>query len=155
MTRNLYFQLVARLLKSDTIAAMKTVQTIFESAQDHGVIDVFKRYTTQELVSALYALSRLQATSDSYSSKQIEEFPLCQDEALLDELCHYAPFACAAYGWELDLVTAGRFHRGDLHALTRITKVQQDDIVQVEWESRPNRPVRGALLVCFCVTCLL
>lgn len=105
------------------------------------MVDVFQKYATPELISALYALSRLQAASDTYSSTPITEYSLFQDETLLEDLCHYAPFACAAYGWELDLVTAGRLHRGDLHALVRITKINENDVVQVEWESRANRPV--------------
>ncbi len=150
------FQIAARLVKSDTIAAVKTIQSIFESVDDHGVVDVFKKYPTQELISALYALSRLQAASDIYSSKPIKEFPLCHDEVLLEDLCHYAPFACAAYGWELDLVTAGRLHRGDLHALVRITNIHENDVVQVEWESRANRPVRtyGHISWCSCLDLL-
>ena len=146
-------QVATRLVKSDTIAAVRTIQTILESVDDHGVIDVFKKYPMQDLVASIYALSRLQAATEffycsqtgsnpeGYNTPAVEEFPVLDDETLLEELNHYAPYASATYGWKLDLATAGRLHRGDLHALTRITQILPEDVVQVEWESRPHRPV--------------
>ena len=145
--------MATRLVKSDTIAAVRTVQTILESVDDHGVIDVFKKYPIQDSVASIYALSRLQAATEFYYNSQtgsksggshtpaVEDFPILQDEGLLEELNHYAPYASATYGWKLDLATAGRLHRGDLHALTRITQIRPEDVVMVEWESRPHRPV--------------
>jgi hypothetical protein len=65
------------------------------------------------------------------------EFP---DNDLLEDLHHYAPFAAATYGWKMDLATAGRLHRGDLQALVRMTNIDEDDVVSVNWESRANRP---------------
>lgn len=144
--------MATRLVKSDTIAAVRTIQTILETVDDHGVIDVFNKYPKQDLVASIYALSRLQAAAAFYYNQMgdesspsytpVEQFPLVEDEALLDELNRYAPFASATYGWKLDLATAGRLHRGDLHALTRMTKIPPEDVVQVAWESRPHRPVR-------------
>lgn len=119
-----------------------------ESVDDHGVIDVFKKYPTKDLIASIYALSRLQAATEycdrgkalngKYAS--VSDFPVLEDGELLDVLSHYAPFASAAYGWKLDLATAGRLHRGDLHALTRMTKISPEDVVKVEWEARANRP---------------
>ena len=63
----LLLQLAVRLVKSDTIAAVKTIQDILESEDDHGVVDVFQKYPTQQLISAIYALSRLQTVSDYYN----------------------------------------------------------------------------------------
>ena len=126
---------------------MKTIQEILDSAHDHGVVDIFKKYPTQELIAAIYALSRLQAASE-YHLGQIEkqqvhgpmkDFPKLHDDDFLEELCHYAPFASAAYGWKLDLATAGMFHRGDLHAVVKMTKIDPEDIIKVEWEARANR----------------
>lgn len=144
--------MATRLVKSDTIAAVRTIQTILESVDDHGVVDVIKKYPLQDLIASLYALSRLQAATEFWYRQTsepsvggyspVEEFPVVNDEGLLEELNHYAPFASATYGWKLDLATAGRLHRGDLHALTRITKIPPEDVVKVEWESRPHRPVR-------------
>ena len=145
--------MATRLVKSDTIAAVRTIQTILESVDDHGVIDVFKKYPMQDSIASIYALSRLQAATEFFYRSQpgsksggsntpaAEAFPILDDEALLEELNHYAPYASATYGWKLDLATAGRLHRGDLHALTRITQIRSEDVVMVEWESRPHRPV--------------
>lgn len=142
-------QLAARIVQSDTVAAIKAIQEILDSVDDHGVIDVFKRYPTKELVAAIYALSRLQAASEFHLGQiakrrkfgPLKDFPRLEENELLDELCHYAPFASAAYGWKLDLATAGRIHRGDSNAVVKMTKIQPDDVIKVEWGSRANRPV--------------
>ena len=149
-------QLAVRLAKSDTISAVRTIQTILDSVDDHGVVDVFNNYPIQELIAAIYALSRLQAASEFHNDTvygetgtfhPMKDFPLLEDDELLEELCHYASFASAAYGWWLDLATAGRFHRGDLHAVLRMTKIDPEDVVKVDWESRANRPVRVTRIV--------
>lgn len=147
--RRSFFGLAVRLAKSDTISAVRTIQTILDSVDDHGVVDVFNNYPIQELIAAIYALSRLQAASEFHNDTvygetgtfhPMKDFPLLEDDELLEELCHYASFASAAYGWWLDLATAGRFHRGDLHAVLRMTKIDPEDVVKVDWESRANRP---------------
>jgi hypothetical protein len=143
-------QLAVRVVKSDTISAVKTIHTILESVDDHGVVDVFKKYSPQELIAAIYALSRLQAVSEFHNDTTygesgtfhpMRDFPLLDDDELLEDLYHYASFASAAYGWWLDLATAGRFHYGDLAAVLRMTKIDPDNVVKVDWESRANRPV--------------
>jgi hypothetical protein len=149
-------QLAIRVVKSDTISAVKTIHTILESVDDHGVVDVFKKYPAQELIAAIYALSRLQATSEFHNDTiysesgtrhPMKDFPLLDDDELLEELYHYASFASAAYGWWLDLATAGRFHMGDLHAVLRMTKIAPEDMVKVDWESRANRPVSATSIL--------
>jgi len=148
---------VTRLVDSDTVAAVRTIQMIAETVDDHGVIDVFRKYPKQDLIASIYALSRLQAATEHFyigrldetpsgGTLLVEDFPVVDDVVLLDELNHYAPYASATYGWKLELATAGKFHRSDLHALTRITQTREEDIVKVEWESRPRRPVRIQML---------
>jgi hypothetical protein len=130
----------------DTMAAARTVRRILASVDDHGVIDVISKYEPQELIASIYALSRIQAACQRYNRSNSlpgngeDGFPT---EDLLDDLNHYAPYATAAYGWKMDLATAGRLHRGDLQALVKMTKIDPDDVVTVNWESRANRPVRA------------
>jgi hypothetical protein len=132
-------------MSHETITAAKTVRAILASVDDHGVIDVFSKYSTQDLFASVFALSRIQAAccqyENLYSDRDMDNnhFP---DEDLLDDLRYYAPFATAAYGWKMDLATAGRLHRGDRNALVKMTGVDLEDIVSVNWESRTNRPVR-------------
>ena len=67
------------------------------------------------------------------------------DEDLLDDLKHGILYATAAYGWKLELATAGRLHRGDLSALVKMTNIDPEDVVKVNKESRANLPVRNHL----------
>lgn len=135
-------QLASRVLTSDTVEAVKTIRTIIESVNDHGVIDIFKKHRTQELMGSIYAFARLQTACEVFDRNNVLNNPSAKqiDPALLQDLIRYVPFASAAYGWKLDLATAGRLHRGDLEALVRMTGVDEDDIVKVVWESRANRP---------------
>jgi pimeloyl-ACP methyl ester carboxylesterase len=158
-------------MSSETVQASQTVRRIFASVRDHGVIDVFSKYPTQELLASVYALSRLQAASQAYERRkyyldQVEEeeddddddvrydeeedhtlnstttttTPYCKDTALLEELAYFLPFASAAYGWTMDLATAGRLHFGDLEALLKKTSIRSEDVVTVNMESQANRP---------------
>ena len=119
---------------------------IISSVDDHGVIDVFSKYEPQELIASIYALSRIQAACQHYDRSKYQKNSANGDgfpsEELLEDLVRYAPYASAAYGWKLDLATAGRLHRGDLQALVKLTKVHPDDVVTFNWEARANRPVR-------------
>jgi hypothetical protein len=137
-------QLASRLMGHDTMAAARTIRRIIASVDDHGVIDVFSKYEPQELISSIYALSRIQAACQRYNRSKLQPngedgFPT---KDLLDDLVHYAPYATAAYGWRMDLATAGRLHLGDLQAIVKMTKIDPDDVVTVNWESRANQPVR-------------
>jgi Lipase (class 3) len=154
-------------MSSETAQASQTVRRILASVRDHGVIDVFSKYPTQELLASVYTLSRLQAASQAYERRryyldQVEEVddddeaeddtfnstttttttttPYCTDTALLKELAYFLPFASAAYGWTMDLATAGRLHFGDLEALLKKTSIRPEDVVTVNMESQANRP---------------
>jgi hypothetical protein len=123
--------------------AARTVKKILTSVHDHGVVDVFSKYPTQDLIASIYALSRLQKASQFHERNQIIQQsspPSPIPTLLLEDLTRYAPFATAAYGWAMDLATGGRLHRGDLQALYKMTKVPPDQIVTVNWEAKTNRP---------------
>jgi hypothetical protein len=142
----------------ETIAAAKTIRSILASVDDHGVIDVFSKYPTQDLLASVFALSRIQSACRQFEKsnfdRDIDDNSCLPDEDLVDDLLYYAPFATAAYGWKMDLATAGRIHRGDRNALVKMTKIDLDDIVSVSWESRTNRPVRVPLQHSMCTAVL-
>jgi hypothetical protein len=125
-------------MSTESLMAARTVKEILTSVHDHGVVDVFSKYPTQELIASIYTLSRLQKACQFYERNQIQSPPI--PTRLLEDLTHYAPFATAAYGWTMDLATGGRLHRGDLQALYKMTKVPPDHIVTVNWEAKTNRP---------------
>jgi hypothetical protein len=129
-------------MSTESLRAARTVKKILTSVHDHGVVDVFSNYTTQELIASIYTLSRLQKACQLYERNQILQSPspIPTTRLLLEDLTHYAPFATAAYGWTMDLATGGRWHRGDIQALIKITKVPPDHIVTVNWEAKTNRP---------------
>jgi hypothetical protein len=142
----------------DTVSAARTIHNILDKVDDHGVIDVFSKHEPKQIISSIYALSKLQAAcqrherestltsttliSTTRNEQQQEHGPT---QELLQDLYECAPFAAAAYGWKLDLATAGKLHRGDLHALVKMTNIDPSDVVTVNWESRPNRPVSSDL----------
>ena len=134
-------QLAERLMSDDSIAAVKTVRQIITSVHDHGVVDVFSKFPPQELITSIYALSRLQMANQHYERRHMHLDEHVKDTQLMEDLSRYAPFASAAYGWTMDLAMGRRLHRGDLQALVKMTGIPLEDVVIVNWESRPNRPV--------------
>lgn len=132
-------------MRHDTISAARTIKTILTTVDDHGIVDVWKRHEPKQIIASIYALSRLQAACERYERENHYDETINNndiDETLLEDLLHCAPFAIAAYGWKLDLATAGKLHRGDRQALVKMTNTPPSDIVTVNWTSRPNRPVR-------------
>ena len=128
-------------MSKESIKAARSIQRILESVEDHGVVDVFSKYPTQELLASTYALSRLQAVSQAYDRQQYYDGQIVKDEKLLEALAYYAPYASAAYGWTLDLATAGNLHFGDLQALIKSTSIRSEDVVMFNTDSQANRPV--------------
>ena len=123
-----YFKLAARIVGQDTVKAAGAIRKIISSIEDHGIVDVFSRHDPRQIVASIYALSRLQAACQRYDrlhdSKIKNGSKEFTDRDLLQDICDAAPFATAAYGWKLDLATAGKIHRGDLRALTKMTGVK-------------------------------
>ena len=130
-------------MSSESVSAARTVRRILSSIQDHGVIDVFAKYHPQDLVTSIYALSRLQAASQEYQHKESlnGQERVVPDKDLVEDLIYYAPFASAAYGWAFGLATGGRLHMGDLQSLVKTTAIDVKDVIQFVMESRVNRPV--------------
>lgn len=115
---------------------------------DHGIVDLFKHHEPTKILVSIYALSKLQAACQVYERSAIAtNYPQCDgdtdpDLTLLQDLYDCIPFATAAYGWKFNLATAGQFHKSDVQGLVKMTQVDRKDIVTVNWEARPNRPVR-------------
>ena len=138
-----YFtQLAERFLSSESLEAVKSVQDILRSVEDHGVeVDVFRRHRKRDLIASIYALAKLQSACQHLRQSRQEEIGDTVSNDLLKELAYFAKFSTAAYGWTLELATRGAAHRGDsTRALCTRTGVSEDDIVLEEWDSQPNRP---------------
>eukprot|EP00980_Cylindrotheca_fusiformis_P018389 scaffold6052_cov118-Cylindrotheca_fusiformis.AAC.2 len=142
--RERFKQLASRIVGDDTISAARTIHKILDSVDDHGIVDIFSKHEPKQIIASIYALSKLQAACQRHErendvlSGSNRGNGLSQE--LINDLCKCAPFAIAAYGWKLDLATAGKLHRGDLNAVLKLTSISPSDVVTVNWESRPNRP---------------
>ena len=111
---------------------MKRIRSIIERLEDdHGVIDVFSRYTSRDLVAAVAALSRLQRASDYYAKKYMPQSEPPDklvtpelDPQLISDLAHYSVFANVAYGWKGSMAISGRFRFGNMQTLIRRTGIK-------------------------------
>jgi Lipase (class 3) len=148
-------KLLAKVLSQESIDAVKIIRSILSDVHtEHGVVDVFGKYKTYDVLASILALSRLQsvviAQEQSLRKDWIEiasgdsqSRDLSDANAdLLQELAHYSVYAQAAYGWPMDLALRRRLHwGGNCQALVRITGIAQNDIVKAEWKARaPHRP---------------
>jgi len=158
-------QLATRLLSEESAKAVKAIRDILTSMEDHGIIDVFAKYPSQDVAASFYALYRLQ-----HAACQYEQMLLDQDEVqqsslnkepkdlhhVLEDLSHYVVYATAAYGWKMDLAFKGKLHMGNEQALMRKTWISKDDIVHLSLKSKTHLPVfflvrdrkRKALVLC-------
>jgi len=122
---------------------------------DHGIVDLLKHYEPTQILVSIYALSKLQLACQVYERSKITmHYPHYNNDTnpdltLLQDLYDCIPFATAAYGWKFNLATAGQFHKSDVQALVKMTQVDRTDIVTVNWEARPNRPVRSCNTIGF------
>jgi hypothetical protein len=126
---------------------MKSIRSILSNFHDeHGVIDVFRKYRKQDVLISTFALSRLQRTVIQYEQSLSQEankasITMQTEPELLNNLAHYAVYANAAYGWKMDFATRLRIHTGgNLQALLRQTGIGTDDVILAEWESKAHRP---------------
>lgn len=175
-TRHYHWQLAIKLFSRESVEAVKAIKAILSDAhQQHGVVDVFGKYRTYDILAALMALNRLQNaalvyertnTNSRSNNNNIEHgqqpsseiLPDCEEnKALLKDLAHYAVYANAAYGWKMDFAIRWRVHMGgNVQALLRLTGVARDDILLAEWESKTHRPAyfvvrdrsRKAIVLC-------
>jgi hypothetical protein len=130
--------------------AVKMIRTILINMEDHGIVDLFARYSSQDIAASLYALYRLQRASKRYETVQKLQEPYRYPEDLhqvLENLSHYVLYATAAYGWKMDLAFQRKLHLGDEQALLRKTGIQKEDIIKLSLRSRAHLPVRGKRLL--------
>jgi hypothetical protein len=146
------FQLADRLLSEESAIAVKTIRSMLTNMEDHGVVDLFARYSSQDIAASLYALYRLQRASKRYEILQGQRKPYRSPEDLhqvLEDLSHYVLYATAAYGWKMDLAFQRKLHLGDEKALLRKTGIQKEDIIKLSLKSRAHLPVKIiAALLC-------
>jgi len=164
-------QLSDRLLGDETASALKTIRTILENMEDHGIVDIFEKYSAKDIAASFYALYRLQGASKQYQSLYIDKHQYPPDlEHILEDLSHYVVYAsgtqklvslrrfdemwnsieprlahmpdlAAAYGWKMDLAFKGKLHLGDEQALIRKTNIEAEDIIKLSLKSKAHLPV--------------
>ncbi|CAB9523741.1 Sn1-specific diacylglycerol lipase beta [Seminavis robusta] len=136
-------QFADRILSKETATAVKTIRTILTNMEDHGVVDVFSKYSSQDVAAALYCLYRLQRATKRYETLLDLQEPDRHPEDLLhvlEDLSHYVVYANAAYGWKMDLAFKRKLHLGDEQALMKKTGIQQEDILKLSLKSKAHVP---------------
>ena len=151
------------MFSKESAEVVKTIQSILSNVHtEHGVVDVFGKYRTMDVLASAVALSRLQRIVVPHErSVQLErsiKHSVAVDSDLVEELAHYAKYAHAAYGWTLDLALRWKVHfGGNNQALVRLTGIHWEDIVTAEWNAKaPHRPayfivrdhVRRTIVLC-------
>ena len=138
-----------KFLSEGTRKALKTINKIFESFPDYGVVDLFGLYPPKDVVLSIIALSRLQRVLETHANffdADVDSDTVAgggkeMNATLLEELAHYSKMANAAYGWKGVLAFCGRLHFGDNRALVKRTGIRKQDIILANWHSKVNRPV--------------
>jgi hypothetical protein len=140
-------KLASKMFSPESVEVVQTIQSILANVHtEHGVVDVFGKYRTIDVLASIIALSRLQRIVVPYErAMRIEQnMAHCKavDLSLAKELAHYAKYAHAAYGWTFDLALRWKVHfGGNNQALVRLTGIHRDDIVKAEWNAKaPHRP---------------
>ena len=132
------------MLSEESATAVKTIRTMLANMEDHGIVDVFSKYSSQDVAASLYAFYRLQRAAIRYETIQEMREPDCHPPDLmhvLEDLSHYAVYANAAYGWKMDLAFQGKLHMGDEQALLRKTGIEKGDIIKLSLKSKAHLPV--------------
>ena len=158
-------QLADRVLSEESALAVKKIRAILTNMEDHGVVDVFSKYTSQDIAVSFYAFYRLQRAAIRYEAIREAREPDRHPEDLmhvLEDLSHYVVYATAAYGWAMDLAFQGKLHLGDEQALMRKTGIEKSDIIKLSLKSKAHLPVRtrdtgivGYSYDCPSLTCLV
>ena len=127
---------------------MKKIRAMLANMEDHGVVDVFAKFSSHEIAKSLYALYRLQRAALRYTATSETKEPDRHPDDLvhvLEDLSHYVVYATAAYGWKMDLAFQGRLHLGDEQALMKKTGIEREDIIKLSMKSKAHLPVRKKL----------
>ena len=144
--------MASKLLSEETSNAVKTIREILRKFPDHGVVDIFKLYSTRDLLLSFLALSRLQRmnkfleeqdviqTNERDKSNSNSDYHSLLDLNLIKDLAHYAVFANAAYGWKMRLLMSGKLHIGNLKLLTDSTGIEEENIIHTNWRSKTHLP---------------
>jgi hypothetical protein len=138
-SREIFQNLAVRLLEPDSVAAMHTVRKILSSVDDHGIVDVFAKYRSRDVLLSIYALSRLQ-DAVAENDRRRETYSAFLDNELITDLAHYSVYASVAYGWKMHFAFGGGLHLGDLQVLLKRTGIFLADLLEHKKESKAHRP---------------
>ena len=123
--------------------------------EDHGIVDVFSKFSSQDVAASFYALYRLQRAAIRYEAIYLQEDVWEPPEdwtRVLQDLSHFVVYATAAYGWKMDLAFQGKLHLGDEQALLKKTGIEKEDIIKLSLKSKAHLPVRtNGLCTLFCL----
>ena len=70
--------------------------------EDHGIVDVFSKFTSQDIAASIYALYRLQRAAIRYQAMEGEMDSHSHPEDLmhvLEDLSHYVVYAAVRIAW--------------------------------------------------------
>jgi hypothetical protein len=132
-------------LSEESALAVKKIRDMLANMEDHGIVDVFSKFTSQEIAASLYALYRLQRAAIRYEACREDREPDRHPEDLmqvLEDLSHYVVYATAAYGWKMDLAFQRKLHLGDEQALLSKTGIEKEDLIKLSMKSKAHLPVR-------------
>jgi len=117
-----WFDWVAsRWLSGRSRSAIFTIIDIIRRFRDHGVVDLFAKYSQPQIFWSLVAYSGLQRTIEAEGlieqyfadnstvgdDDALDRVDQVEDPALLDTLSYYSVYASAAYGWKLGFAMKG------------------------------------------------
>lgn len=159
------------MFSQESMQVIQAIQSILSNFHtEHGVVDVFGKYRTMDVLTSIVAFRRLQrvvipperSVMETTARRRRRRTTVARiddvDAALVEELAHYANYAHAVYGWTLDLALRWQWHGGGNHqTLIRLTGIHRDDIVRAEWHAQaPHRPAyvivrdhaRRAIVLC-------
>ncbi|KAL7581610.1 hypothetical protein ACA910_022165 [Epithemia clementina (nom. ined.)] len=112
-------RIASRIITGRSRSAILTIIEIIQSFEDHGVVDLFGKYSQPQIFLSIVAYSGFQKTFEreglaehyhsdiTYPPRDIVKKGNDDDAALLNNLAHYASYASAAYGWKLGFAMKG------------------------------------------------
>mmetsp|Transcript_23876 Transcript_23876/g.36106 ORF Transcript_23876/g.36106 Transcript_23876/m.36106 type:complete len:402 (+) Transcript_23876:553-1758(+) len=132
-------QVTEKFLSSESVGAIKAIRKMITQLKEHGVVDIFRDYSTKDIVSSFLALFKLQQAAAYYGEQKRTEGHSV-NKKLLQRLAYYSVFANAAYGWKMEAASNGKLDRGNLRTLVRKTGIKEEDVVAAKWASKTHRP---------------
>ena len=173
-------KLATKLLSEETNLAVKNIRSIMTNFPDFGVVDIFAKYPTKDVVASILALSRLQRVNPSFlkafnnehsdksgksrtgysdttsidkSGGSTNTLSRDSDEEVEEELlCNLAHYATFANAaYGWKIgLLSGKLHLSNLAALTRKTGIHRHNVIATNWSAKTHLPVRKILILHTC-----